>query len=81
MRDPTNTRKHRARTDRNMLLGFFALLFVVGGGLIAVLYGGSAAAMGVGCMAAGAMLGGVVILIMLGIQWLSAWLDKRAMGD
>ena len=81
MRDPTNTRKHRERTDRNMLLGFFAILFIVGGGLIAVLYGGSAAAIGVGCMAAGAVLAGVVLLIMLGLQWLSDWLERRAMGD
>ena len=81
MRDPTNYRKHKDRTDRNLLLGFFALLFIVGGGLIAVLYGGSAAAIGVGCMAAGAVLAGVVILVMLGLQWLSNWLDKRALGE
>jgi hypothetical protein len=59
----------------------FALLFIVGGGLIALIYGGSAAAIGVGCMAAGAVLAGVVILVMLGLQWLSDWLDKRAMGE
>jgi hypothetical protein len=74
-------RGHRERTDRNLLLGFFALLFVVGGGLIWLLYGGSAAALGVVCIALGAVLAGLVIFIMLLIGWLSAWLDKRAMGE
>jgi hypothetical protein len=74
-------RGHRERTDRNLLLGFFALLFVVGGGLIWLLYGGSAAALGVVCIALGAVLAGLVIFIMLAIGWLSAWLDKREQGD
>jgi hypothetical protein len=74
-------RGHRERTDRNLLLGFFALLFVVGGGLIWLLYGGNAAALGVVCIALGAVLAGLVIFIMLVIGWLSAWLDKRAMGE
>jgi hypothetical protein len=81
MRDSSNSRKHRERTDRNALLAFFALLFIVGGGLIAILYGGSAAAIGIGCMAAGAVLAGVVVLVMLGIQWLSDWLERREMGE
>ena len=81
MPDPTNPRQHRQRTDRNLLLGFFAILFIVGGGLIALFYGGSAAVFGIGCIAGGAMLAGLVMLIMLGMQWLSEWLDRRSMGD
>ena len=75
---PTNLRGHRARTDRNLLIGFFALLFLVGGALIWWLYGGSAAAVGVVCIALGAGLAGAVVLITLGFQWLSDWLDRRA---
>lgn len=67
----TNTRAHRARTDRNLLLGFFALLFIVGGGLIWYLYGAGAAALGVACMALGAVLVGVLALVMMGLEWLS----------
>ena len=74
-------RGHRHATDRNLLLGVFALLFVVGGGLIWLLYGGSAAALGIVCIALGAVLAGLVIFIMLAIGWLSAWLDKRDLGD
>ena len=73
----TDLRRHRARTDRNLLLGFFALLFVVGGGLIWLLYGSGAAAFGIGCMAVGAMLAGLVLFVMLGLQWLSDWLERR----
>ncbi len=74
---PSNSRAHRAQTDRRLLLGFFALLFVVGGGLIWLLYGSGAAALGLGCMALGAVLAGLVLLLMLGLQWLSDWLDRR----
>ena len=76
---PTNLRGHRARTDRNLLIGFFALLFLAGGGLIWLFYGGPAAALGVVCIAAGAGLAGLVLLIPLGFQWLSDALDRRDM--
>ena len=81
MPDSNNLRRHRERTDRNLLLGFFALLFVVGGGLIWLLYGGGAAAFGLGCMAVGAVLVGLVLFIMFGLQWLSDWLERRELGD
>ena len=74
---PSNPRAHRARTDRNLLLGFFALLFVVGGGLIWYFYGAGAAALGVLCIAAGAVLVGVLALLMVGLEWLSnRWEEK-----
>jgi hypothetical protein len=77
MPDPTDLRRHRSLTDRNLLLGFFAILFIVGGALIFLFYGGGAAALGVACMAVGAILAGVVTLVMLGLEWLSRWLDRE----
>jgi hypothetical protein len=77
----TDLRRHRQRTDRNLLLGFFALLFLVGGGLIWLLYGAGAAAFGLACLALGAVLTGLVLLLMLGLQWLSDYLDRRALGE
>lgn len=77
---PTDLRRHRTQTDRNLLLGFFAVLFVVGGGLIWLVYGRGAAALGLTCMAMGAVLVGIVTLMMLGLlglQGLSEWLDRR----
>lgn len=74
---PTDLRRHREMTDRNLLIGFFAVLFIVGGGLIWLMYGGGAMAMGLVCMMAGAMLTGLVLLIMLGLQWVSDWLERN----
>ncbi len=74
---PTDLRRHRTITDRNLLIGFFAALFIVGGGLIFLIYGGGAAVSGAICIAAAAMLAGVVTLIMLGVERLSQWLDKQ----
>jgi hypothetical protein len=74
---PSNPRAHRARTDRNLLLGFFALLFIVGGGLIWYLYGAGAAALGVACIALGALLVGALSLLMLGLEWLSHRWDEK----
>ena len=68
---PSNPRANRARTDRNLLLGFFALLFIVGGGLIWYFYGAGAAALGVACMGLGAVLVGGLALLMMGLEWLS----------
>ena len=36
---PTNMRELHRRTDRNLLIGGLVILFVVGGGLIWLLYG------------------------------------------
>ncbi len=76
-RHPTDLRRHRAVTDRNLLIGFFVVLLVVGGGLIGLAYGGGAGVTGVICIGAAALLAGLVALVMLGIGWLSQWLDQR----
>jgi hypothetical protein len=77
LREPTDLRRHRAVTDRNLLIGFFAALFIVGGALIYLFYGGGAAAAGVVCIAAAAGLAGLVALVMLGIEKLIQWMDQR----
>jgi hypothetical protein len=74
-------RKHRSRTDRNLLIGFFAVAFLVGGALIWSLYGAGAAALGIGCIAGGAVLAGIVMGLMFGLQWLSNWLERREMEE
>lgn len=81
--DPRDSdmRRHRSNTDRNLLIGFFALAFIIGGALIWVFYGTGAAALGVICVAGGAVLAGIVMGIMVGLQWLSDWLERREMGE
>jgi len=77
----SDMRRHRSNTDRNLLIGFFALAFIVGGALIWFFYGTGAAALGVVCVAGGAVLAGIVMGIMVGLQWLSDWLERREMGE
>jgi len=76
-REPTDLRRHRTITDRNLLIGFFVVLLLVGGGLIGLAYGGGAAVTGVICIGAAALLAGLVALVMFGIERLSQWLDHR----
>ena len=52
---PTNMRELQQRTDRNLIIGALVILFVVGGGLIWLLYGVEQALMAEVCM--GSLLG------------------------
>ena len=74
---PTDTRRHRAITDRNLLIGFFVVLLSAGGALIFWFYGGSAGILGVTCLLGFAVLAGVVMLVMTGLERISEWLEKR----
>ncbi len=74
---PTDLRRFRTVTDRNLLIGFFAVLFVVGGGLILIFYGPGGLATGLVCMAGGALVAGLLVLVTFGFQWLSDWLEDR----
>ena len=76
-RPPTNLRNHRQRTERNLVLGGFALLFVVGGGLIWLLWGPGAMAMGWLCMGGGvALFGGLWLMLKLLEIWGASLDDK-----
>ncbi|MCS6910883.1 MAG: hypothetical protein NZM11_10025 [Anaerolineales bacterium] len=53
---PTDLRRYRLITDRNLLIGFFVLLFVVGGTLIYLFYGLGGLSTSPRCMLGGALL-------------------------
>jgi heme/copper-type cytochrome/quinol oxidase subunit 4 len=74
---PTDIRRHRADTDRNLLIGFFVVLILAGGALIFWLYGGAAGALGVICLLGFAVVAAIVMLVMTGLGRLSEWLDSR----
>lgn len=74
---PTDLRRYQTATDRNLLIGFFIVLFLVGGGLIYFFYGVGGLSTGLLCMLGGAVLAGVVVLVAFGFEWLSKWLDNR----
>ncbi len=71
---PTNFREIRRRTERNLIIGGLIILFVVGGGLIWLLYGLEQAIMAEVCMGGLlALFGGAYWLIM---KWLKSTEDE-----
>jgi hypothetical protein len=76
-REPTDTRRHRTITDRNLLIGFFVVLVLAGGALIFWFYGGAAGTLGVFCLLGFAAMAGLVMLVMTGLEKISEWLDNR----
>lgn len=77
-RPPSDLRRYESQTTRNLVLGFFGLLLVVGGGLILIFYGPLGLGAGVICMAAGAALFGLVLLVVFSFGWIADWLDRRS---
>jgi hypothetical protein len=73
-RPPTNLRKHHQKTERNLILGGFAVLFVVGGGLVWYLYGFGAALTSWACLGSGVALFGVLYLI---LKLIELWVTRR----
>lgn len=64
----------KKQTNFRLVLGGFFLLFVVGGGLVLLVYGPSAAASALFCLAGGTG----VILIITGVLWLMDWIVRHA---
>jgi hypothetical protein len=69
-----NLRDYARNTNIRLAVGAFFLLFVVGVGLIYLIYGGGAAMLGIFCLLA-AMLPIVLILLFL---FITDWIVKRA---
>ncbi len=70
---PTNMRELHRRTERNLIIGGLIILFVVGGGLIWLLYGVEQALMAELCM-------GGLLALFGGMYWLVMKFLKAA-GD
>jgi len=67
-------RKYAKQTGVRLAVGAFLLLFVVGVGLIYIIYGPAAAGMGLTCLLA-AM---VPVVLILAVMLLLDWIVKRA---
>jgi hypothetical protein len=70
-------RKYAQDTNVQLVVGAFLLLFLVGDGLIYLLYGKGAALMGLLCLLAGVA---PILLIVLVMKLLN-WIVKRANRD
>jgi hypothetical protein len=72
-----NLRKYVQQTNIRLIAGGLILLFFVGDGLIYFIYGPGAALIGFFCLLGGMIPVGLVILIMM----LMDWITKRANPD
>jgi hypothetical protein len=63
-------RKYTSQTNFRLLVGAFLLLFVIGLGLIGLIYGLPAAITGLLCLLGALVPIGMVWLFMLGLDWL-----------
>ncbi len=70
-------RKYAGQTNLRLLIGFILLLFIVGDGLIWIIYGQGAALMGASCI-----LLGLIPLVLIGFaMWILDFIVKRADRD
>jgi heme/copper-type cytochrome/quinol oxidase subunit 4 len=63
-------REYAKQTNVRLALGAFILLFVVGVGLIWLIYGGNAASMGFLCLLAALFPVILILLIFVAIEWI-----------
>ncbi|GAP21131.1 hypothetical protein [Leptolinea tardivitalis] len=73
----TDLKKYDSQTVTRLIIGGILILFIIGDGLIYLIYGTGAAGMGLICLLAGM----VPILLVMGAIWLMDWIVKRANKD
>ena len=64
-------RRYARQTNLRLFLGFLLILFVVGDGLIYLIWGRQAALFGLACILAGLSPLVLIGLALLGIEWLT----------
>ena len=70
-------RKYASQTKFQLIIGALVLLFIVGDGLIFIIYGPSAGLMGVACL----LVGMIPVILILLVLALVNWIAKRANRD
>lgn len=66
-----NLRRYARQTNFRLIVGALLLLFIVGDGLIYLIYGRGAALMGLLCLLAGLLPVALTLLIMLLLDWVA----------
>ena len=73
VRPPTDYRAMRRRNDRALFLAVIAVLLVVGGGLIYIIYGTGALITGLACLLFGV---GILLLLWLIMSGIERWANR-----
>jgi hypothetical protein len=69
---PTNMRKYRRQSERQLVLIVIAFLVLVGGGLIGLIYGWIAMLSALPCLLGGAaIIGGLFLFLELAERWVA----------
>jgi hypothetical protein len=69
-------RKYAHQTNVRLAAGGLLLLFVVGDGLIFLIYGGRAAVIGLLCLLAGLFPVLIIVLVMVILDWIAKRADR-----
>ena len=73
VRPPTDYRAMRRRDDRALFIAVIAVLLVVGGGLIYIIYGTGALITGLACLLFGV---GILLLLWLIMSAIERWANR-----
>ncbi len=71
-----NLQKYARQTNLRLIAGALVLLFIVGDGMIYLIYGSSAAVMGLFCLLAGMTPVVLVVLIILILDWITKRVNR-----
>jgi hypothetical protein len=69
-------RKYARQTNIRLIIGALALLFIIGDGLIYLIYGSGAALLGIFCLVAGMIPVILTILVLLFLDWIRKHADR-----
>jgi hypothetical protein len=69
-------RKYTRQTNFRLVVGALVLLFIVGDGLIYIIYGSGAALTGILCLLGGMVPVGLTALILLLLDWIRKRADR-----
>jgi hypothetical protein len=70
-------RKYSRQTNIRLIVGAIVLLFVVGDGLIYIIYGSGAAFTGFLCILGGLIPVVLIVLVLLLVDWIRARADRN----
>ncbi len=70
-------RKYARQTNFRLTVGGIALIYVIGIGLVYLIYGEGAAIMGLLCLSGGL----IPIILIYAVLWLMDWIVKKTDGD